>query len=110
MLGLQVPIFEILRKYDGERIHDDIKNGRRKYRITRLPRYLVLHMKRFQKNNFFVEKNPTIVNFPVKNLELEDIVALPKGAPCCLLVQPVVPRKLHANGFRWRKLQLRAHM
>ncbi len=26
----QVPIFEILKKYDGVRIHDDIKNGRRR--------------------------------------------------------------------------------
>ena len=27
---VQVPIFEILKKYDGVRIHDDIKNGRRR--------------------------------------------------------------------------------
>lgn len=32
-------------------------------------------------NNFFVEKNPTIVNFPVKNLELRDILPIPPGAP-----------------------------
>jgi hypothetical protein len=30
-------------------------------------------------NNFFVEKNPTIVNFPVKNLELRDIIPVPEG-------------------------------
>ena len=41
----------------------------------------VLHMRRFTKNNFFVEKNPTIVNFPVKNLKLRDIVPVPTGAP-----------------------------
>ena len=133
----QVPIFEILKKYDGVRIHDDIKNGRRRwavrhpmpstatdrhshalacsgglcgeraaaewltdtpfavisrgikqtaawaacrYRLTRLPKYMVLHMRRFTKNNFFVEKNPTIVNFPVKNLKLQDIVPVPRGA------------------------------
>ncbi len=35
-------------------------------------------MKRFTKNNFFLEKNPTIVNFPVKNLELKDIIPLPE--------------------------------
>jgi hypothetical protein len=28
-------------------------------------RYLILNIKRFTKNNFFTEKNPTIVNFPV---------------------------------------------
>jgi len=42
---------------------------------------MVLHMRRFTKNNFFVEKNPTIVNFPVKNLKLQDIVPVPTGAP-----------------------------
>ena len=37
-------------------------------------------MRRFTKNNFFIEKNPTIVNFPVKNLKLQDIVPVPTGA------------------------------
>lgn len=31
-------------------------------------------MKRFYKNEFFLEKNPTIVNFPIKNLDLSDFV------------------------------------
>uniref|UniRef100_A0A6N2K0P0 USP domain-containing protein n=1 Tax=Salix viminalis TaxID=40686 RepID=A0A6N2K0P0_SALVM len=48
-----------------------------KYRVTKLPRYLILHMQRFKKNNFFIEKNPTLVNFPVKNLELKDFIPLP---------------------------------
>ncbi len=77
----QVPIFELLRKFDGERLQDDIKAGRRRYRVTRLPAFLILHMKRFTKNNFFLEKNPTIVNFPVRNLELADVVPVPDGEP-----------------------------
>lgn len=76
---LQIPIFELLHKFDGSRVHDDIKNGRRRYRLTRLPSYLVLHFKRFTKNNFFWEKNPTIVNFPVRNLELRDVIPIPTG-------------------------------
>lgn len=60
-------------------MHDDIKMGRRRFRLTKLPTYLVLHMKRFTKNNFFWEKNPTIVNFPVRNLELRDIIPVPTG-------------------------------
>ena len=61
-------------------------------RVTRLPRFLVLHMKRFQKNQFFREKNPTIVNFPVKNLALGDIIPLPPGG-----ARPEsLPRLLHA--------------
>ncbi len=79
---VQVPIYELLKKFDGQRVHDDIKLGRRKYRITKLPQYLVLHVKRFINNRYFTEKNPTIVNFPVKNLELKDIIPVPKGDAC----------------------------
>ncbi|MFS7933972.1 putative ubiquitinyl hydrolase 1 [Helianthus anomalus] len=50
-----------------------------RYRVTRLPQYLILHMRRFTKNNFFVEKNPTVVNFPVKNLELKDYIPSKEG-------------------------------
>lgn len=75
----QVPIFDILKKFNGEFIHEDIKAGRRRFRVTRLPRFLVLHVKRFLRNQFFVEKNPTIVNFPVKNLDLAACVPIPAG-------------------------------
>lgn len=75
----QVPIFDLLKKFDGQHTSDDIRAGRRRFRLTKLPSYMVLHIKRFTKNNFFVEKNPTIVNFPVKNLELRDIVPVPAG-------------------------------
>ena len=85
----QVPIFELLRKFDGARLQDDIKAGRRRYRLTRLPAFLVLHVKRFTKNNFFLEKNPTIVNFPVRNLELRDIVPVPSGAPATSTSTPL---------------------
>jgi U4/U6.U5 tri-snRNP-associated protein 2 len=77
----QVPVFELLRKFDGARVHDDVRAGRRRFAIARLPPFLVLHAKRFLKNQFFVEKNPTIVNFPVKGLDLGACVALPPGAP-----------------------------
>jgi hypothetical protein len=40
---------------------------------------MTLHMRRFTKNNFYVEKNPTLVNFPVKNLELRDVIPVPSG-------------------------------
>ncbi|KAG1659564.1 hypothetical protein FOA52_011920 [Chlamydomonas sp. UWO 241] len=73
----QVPIFNVMRKFDGETVTDDFRTGRRRMRITRLPRCLALHFKRFTKNNFFLEKNPTLVNFPVRNLELRDAIPLP---------------------------------
>ncbi|WCJ28578.1 Ubiquitin C-terminal hydrolases superfamily protein [Euphorbia peplus] len=75
----QVPLFNILKKFDGETITEVVRPraARMKYRVTRLPQYLILHMQRFKKNNFFIEKNPTLVNFPVKNLELKDYIPLP---------------------------------
>ncbi|KAL6011897.1 hypothetical protein ACLOJK_002363 [Asimina triloba] len=74
-----VPLFNILKKFDGESVTEVVRPciARMRYRVTRLPQYLILHMRRFTKNNFFVEKNPTLVNFPVKNLELKDYIPLP---------------------------------
>eukprot|EP00903_Cladosiphon_okamuranus_P010294 g9744.t1 len=71
----QIPLFKVLDKYNGENWTDVVKGGvltRKRYVLRRLPRYLIFHLARFTKNNFYVEKNPTIVNFPVKNLELKD--------------------------------------
>ncbi|KAK2639179.1 hypothetical protein Ddye_026974 [Dipteronia dyeriana] len=56
----QVPLFNILKKFDGETVTDVVhpRVARIRYRVTRLPQYLILHMQRFTKNNFFAEKNP----------------------------------------------------
>ncbi len=67
----QVPIFSCLSKFDGRTSQEMTNGDRRRYVITRLPRHLILHVKRFSKNTQgFVEKNPTIVNTPVRNLDL----------------------------------------
>ena len=42
----------------------------RSYEIQELPPFLILHLKRFQKNDFFTEKNATIITFPIANLDL----------------------------------------
>lgn len=39
-----------------------------------MPKYLIIHIKRFYKNEYFIEKNPTIVNFPIRNLDLTEFV------------------------------------
>lgn len=73
----QVPLFEVLRKFDGHTWSDQVTSEahvRRQYRILQLPRYLILHLVRFTRNNFYLEKNPTIVTFPVKNLEMRDFL------------------------------------
>ncbi|XP_021891951.1 U4/U6.U5 tri-snRNP-associated protein 2-like [Carica papaya] len=76
---IQVPLFSILKKFDGETVTEVVRPrvARMKYRVTKLPPYIIFHMVRFKKNNFFKEKNPTLVNFPVKNLELKDYIPLP---------------------------------
>lgn len=42
--------------------------ARMKYRVKKLPPYIILHMRRFTKNNFFVEKNPTLGKYHVIGL------------------------------------------
>jgi len=71
----QEPLVSVLKKFDGVSFLDalDAQTGRaqkRRYRLKRLPGYLVLHLTRFRRNGFYNEKNPTIVAFPVKNLDL----------------------------------------
>jgi len=73
----QVPLFALLNKFDGQTCQEMMNGDRRKYVITKLPPYLIVHVKRFSKNTQqFLEKNPTIVNFPVRNLELGQYTSL----------------------------------
>jgi U4/U6.U5 tri-snRNP-associated protein 2 len=69
--GLVIPqeaLVNVLQKFDGKRFVDTRKGKaqRRQYAIQALPDHLMLHLKRFRDN----EKNPTIIVFPVKNLDL----------------------------------------
>uniref|UniRef100_A0AAQ6A587 Ubiquitin carboxyl-terminal hydrolase 39 n=1 Tax=Amphiprion ocellaris TaxID=80972 RepID=A0AAQ6A587_AMPOC len=71
----QVPLFNILGKFNGstEKEYKTYKeNFLKRFQLTKLPPYLVFCIKRFTKNNFFVEKNPTIVNFPITNVDLRE--------------------------------------
>lgn len=68
----------LLEKFDGSHWTEfPVELTRKQYHLAKLPSYLVLLVTRFKKNRFFVEKNPTIVTFPVKNLDLAPYV---KGA------------------------------
>lgn len=42
----------------------------KRHHLTALPQYVILHIKRFTKNNFVEEKNPTIVNFPLSGIDM----------------------------------------
>ncbi|KAH6581994.1 hypothetical protein BASA61_008741 [Batrachochytrium salamandrivorans] len=70
----QIPLTTLLAKFDGKTVHKTSTTSTI-YKIQKLPRYLIFCFKRFSKNNWNAsEKNPTIVNFPIKNLDMTDYV------------------------------------
>ncbi|RDA87680.1 hypothetical protein CP532_3832 [Ophiocordyceps camponoti-leonardi (nom. inval.)] len=70
----QVPLTTILAKYDGQRAQEQHAQ-RKRYRLLHpLPPYLIFHVKRFSQNKFVSERNPTIVTFDARNLDLSPYV------------------------------------
>ncbi len=70
----QVPLTAILSKYDGLKAQEHL-NQRKRYRLLHpLPPYLLFHVKRFSKNKFVSERNPTIVTFDARNLDMSPYV------------------------------------
>eukprot|EP00698_Gefionella_okellyi_P002961 TRINITY_DN12800_c0_g1_i1.p1 TRINITY_DN12800_c0_g1~~TRINITY_DN12800_c0_g1_i1.p1 ORF type:complete len:507 (-),score=109.21 TRINITY_DN12800_c0_g1_i1:23-1354(-) len=69
----QVPIQQFLKRFDGETIQY-IRAERRRAIITSLPPFLIFHFKRFSKNLFTEEKNPTVIAYPMRGLDLIDLV------------------------------------
>jgi U4/U6.U5 tri-snRNP-associated protein 2 len=70
----QIPVYALLTKYDGITVTESLRGQyreRKKFKIINLPRYLLFSIKRFSRNAFFMDKNPTIVSFPISNLELK---------------------------------------
>ncbi|EDR15242.1 spindle pole body protein [Laccaria bicolor S238N-H82] len=72
----QVGIHSVLSKYDGRTTQESAGHLRR-YKCQRLPPYIILHYKRFTKNAFVEEKNPTIVNFPLRGVDFREYVDAP---------------------------------
>ncbi|KAF9531846.1 spindle pole body protein [Crepidotus variabilis] len=72
----QVTIHSVLAKYDG-RSTQESGGQLKRFKCQRLPPYIILHFKRFTKNAFVEEKNPTIVNFPLRGLDFSDYVDAP---------------------------------
>jgi U4/U6.U5 tri-snRNP-associated protein 2 len=74
----QEPLINVLKKFDGVSFSDALSRSgeaqRKRYRLCKLPNYLILHLARFKMNQYIRAKNPTIVAFPVKNLDLNDYV------------------------------------
>lgn len=85
----QVSIQSVLAKYDGQKTQvrrgplsqfrslltrclQESAGQLRRFKCQQLPRYIILHFKRFTKNMFVEEKNPTIVNFPLRGLDFRE--------------------------------------
>ena len=84
----QEPLSTVLQKFDGMTFVDALSSSssssggvpqRKRYRLLKLPDYLILHLARFKTNRYSREKNPTIVAFPVKNLDLSAYTFPPEG-------------------------------
>lgn len=70
----QVPLTTILAKYNGVTAQE-LNAQRKRYRLQHpLPPFLVFHIKRFSKNKFVSERNPTIVTFDARNLDVSPYV------------------------------------
>ena len=68
-----VSLYELLEKFNGQAVPtatSDDESATSTYGLTKLPKYLILHIKRFSQNNYTIEKNGTIVSFPLKNLDM----------------------------------------
>jgi len=73
----QVSLFALLSQFNGnqQKEYKTYKdNFLKRFELIRMPQYIILYIKRFTKNTFFVEKNPTIVNFPIKGVDFGDIL------------------------------------
>jgi U4/U6.U5 tri-snRNP-associated protein 2 len=70
----QVPLHNILSKYNGMRAQEHLAQ-RKRYRLLHpLPPFLVFHVKRFSQNKFVSERNPTIVTFEPHGLDVSPYV------------------------------------
>lgn len=70
----QVSLTTILAKYDGRSAQEHLAH-RRRYRLMHpLPPYLIMHIKRFSQNKFVSERNPTIVTFDARDLDVSPYV------------------------------------
>ena len=71
----QVPLTTLLNKYNGYTASEKLAHRVRHRLLHPLPPYLFFHIKRFSKNRFVSERNPTIVTFPSPhNLDMSPYV------------------------------------
>lgn len=71
----QIPLQVLLKKFDGKTfVEEKGTTIRKRMKLKKLPKYLIFHIKRFSKNQFFKEKNHTIINIPLNILDMGPLI------------------------------------
>ena len=90
-----VPLSSLLSRFLPSAPPTFLPSGeRRRVRLLKLPRYLILHYQRFQHNEFFREKNHTLVHFPLTALDLSPYLTTDPTAANPLPTQSMSVRQL----------------
>ena len=99
----QEPLVNVLKKFDGISFSDALSKNKsttmhqqKRYRLLELPQYLILHLNRFTTNQYSKEKNPTIVAFPLKNLDLSKYLYQKEPPPTAEQVKAMSIKELKA--------------
>ncbi|CCO30960.1 putative mRNA-splicing protein ubp10 AltName: Full=Probable inactive ubiquitin-specific-processing protease 10 [Rhizoctonia solani AG-1 IB] len=85
----QVSLASLLAKYDGTTTQE-FAGQLKRFRCTKLPPYIILHFKRFTKNNFVEERNPTIVNFPIDGVDFSQVLERPPESAAMPIIYDLV--------------------
>ncbi|KAJ2719693.1 U4 U6.U5 tri-snRNP-associated protein, partial [Coemansia sp. Benny D115] len=71
----QVALVSLLQRYKGMSTVE-FHGGSKQYQLLQLPQYIICHVKRFTKSGLAIEKNPTVVNFPIHNVPFGELLPL----------------------------------
>ncbi|KAJ2536161.1 U4 U6.U5 tri-snRNP-associated protein [Coemansia sp. RSA 1933] len=69
----QVALASLIQRYNGTTVVE-CQGEAKQYRLLSLPQYIICHVKRFSRNSFSTEKNPTVVNFSIRNVPFGELL------------------------------------
>ena len=76
----RLPVHQLLAKFNGRRITQQFRpkaHIKKIFRLTRLPKYLILNCDRKESQNFSNKgRNCTVITFPIRNLEICSICGI----------------------------------
>jgi len=108
----QVPFATLLNKFNGvtEKEYKTYKDSSyKKFELTKLPQFIIIYFKRFNKNYFVFEKNPTIVNFPIKIIDFGDLLTPEVRSQHKFTTYDLVANIVHDSETTQKKGSYRCH-